>query len=110
MRRLALEMPYPFIEGCFKGLYLTYIRHSKFSSAAAAAGQMFMAQCVIELFGLDLNVAYEHAFVYIRQLAIQLRSALTATAQKSAEAHQVVYLYLCVHIHMCTDIYIHTCT
>ena len=35
-----------------------------------------MAQCVIELFGLDLHVAYEHAFVYIRQLAIQLRSAL----------------------------------
>ena len=83
-------MSYPFIEGCYKGLYLTFVRYSKFSNANVAAGQAFMAQCVVELFGLDLNVAYEHAFVYIRQLAIQLRSALTATAQKSQETHQLI--------------------
>ena len=27
-----------------------------------------MAQCVVELFGIDLHAAYEHAFVYIRQV------------------------------------------
>ena len=42
-------MPYPFIEGCFKGLYLTFVRYSKFSNAAVAAGQAFMAQCVVEV-------------------------------------------------------------
>ncbi len=34
----------------------------------------------------------QHAFVYIRQLAIQLRSALTCTAQKTKEAHQVCFM------------------
>jgi len=42
-------MPYPFIEGCFKGLYLTFVRYSKFSNATVAAGQAFMAQCVVEV-------------------------------------------------------------
>jgi hypothetical protein len=55
VRRLALEMPFPFIEGCFKGLYLTYVRHCKFTNANVAPGQAFMAQCVVELFGLDLK-------------------------------------------------------
>ena len=38
-----------------------------------------------------LQVAYEHAFVYIRQLAIQLRAALTAAQNKAAETHQVLH-------------------
>ena len=39
VRRLALEMPYPFIEGCYKGLYLTFVRHSKFTNSNVSAGQ-----------------------------------------------------------------------
>ena len=32
---------------------------TKFTNANVAQGQHFMAQCVVEIFGLDLNVAYE---------------------------------------------------
>ncbi|EKX36874.1 hypothetical protein GUITHDRAFT_78618, partial [Guillardia theta CCMP2712] len=88
VRRLAVEMPYPFIDGCYKGLYLTYVRHCKFTNLNVIEGQAFMAQCVVELFGLDKNIAYEHSFVYIRQMAIQLRSAITTSASKNA--HKVI--------------------
>ena len=36
----------------------------------------FLGNCVIELFGVDVPTAYQHAFVFIRQLAMILRDAL----------------------------------
>jgi nucleolar complex protein 2 len=36
----------------------------------------FLSNCVIELLGVDLPTAYQHAFIFIRQLAMILRDAL----------------------------------
>ena len=54
----------------------------------------FLSNCVVELYGLDMAATYQHAFVYIRQLAITLRNAL---ANRTKEAFQTVYNWQFVH-------------
>ncbi|KAJ6428007.1 hypothetical protein OIU84_023422 [Salix udensis] len=48
----------------------------------------FRANCVIELLGVDLPTAYQHAFVFIRQLAMILRDAIT---MKTKDSFRKVY-------------------
>mmetsp|Transcript_1793 Transcript_1793/g.2661 ORF Transcript_1793/g.2661 Transcript_1793/m.2661 type:complete len:805 (-) Transcript_1793:93-2507(-) len=88
IRQLALTQPFPFIEDCLKSLYLAYAKSSKFVSEAALATLTFMGNCVVELYSLDLDSSYQHAFVYIRQLALHLR---TAIQKKTKEAFQTIY-------------------
>jgi len=76
------------LELCLKGAYLTYVRSAKFSSALTLPVVEFMANCVVELYGLDPVLSYQHAFVYIRQLAIHLRTAILA---KKKDSHRAVY-------------------
>jgi len=42
----------------------------------------------VEIFGLNFTSSYQHAFVYIRQLAIHLRNAIT---QKTKMSYQNIY-------------------
>jgi nucleolar complex protein 2 len=90
IRQIALVMPMDTetMEGALKGLYLAYARNSKFTSARSLPRIQFMANCVVELYGLDLVAAYQHAFVYVRQLAIHLRNA---TVAKTKDSHSTVY-------------------
>ena len=37
----------------------------------------FMKNSLVELYSLDQIIAYQHSFVFIRQLAINLRTAMT---------------------------------
>jgi nucleolar complex protein 2 len=70
IRMSAIVSPYPFIDIALKGIYLTFIRNCKFPSPVVRPTLTFMLNAVVELYRLDEVAAYQHAFVYIRQLAI----------------------------------------
>lgn len=82
IRKMALELPYPFIDHILKGVYLTYVRNSKFVNRTTVPLVNFLCNCVVELYGIDFVSSYQHAFVYIRELASHLRNSLTS--QKKA--------------------------
>ena len=45
-----------------QGVVRTFSANAKFSSPSTAAHLSFMATCIVELFGLDEEAAYSHAF------------------------------------------------
>lgn len=92
IRQLALTQPFPFIEECLKKTYLAYAKRAKFagSSQHSLPALTFMGNCLVELYSLDFDSSYQHAFVYIRQLALFLRTALQ---KKTPEAMQQVYCW-----------------
>lgn len=90
IRSMALRLPSPAIDMCFKGVYKTYVSNAKFVNAASVPHINFMAACVVELYGIDGAVAYRLAFGFVRQLALLMRQALTA---KSKDAYRQVYCW-----------------
>jgi hypothetical protein len=90
VRSMAMKLPQPSLDACLKGVYRAYSSNAKFVNAASVPHINFMAACVVELYGLDPVASYQHAFGFIRQLALLLRQALTS---KSKEAYREVYCW-----------------
>lgn len=49
-------------------LYLSFVRNARFVSATTLPSIQFMVNCLVELYSLDTATAYQHAFIYIRQV------------------------------------------
>ncbi|VEU38794.1 unnamed protein product [Pseudo-nitzschia multistriata] len=98
IRQLAMTQPFPFIEECLKKLYLAYAQRAKFATASSVTSALptltFMGNCVVELYSLDYHSSYQHAFIYIRQLALHLR---TAMQKKTPEAMGAIYCWQFLH-------------
>ena len=90
IRALAMKLPSQCLDSCLKGVYKSFAGASKFFSAASAPNIRFMASCAVEMYGIDMQATYQQAFTSIKDLAIQMRQALTS---KSKESYKEVYCW-----------------
>lgn len=74
-------------------MYVSYVTNCKFISQNSVPTVNFMRKSLTELFSLNEVVTYNHAFVYIRQLAIHLRSAITLKKKVSGILSYVFILF-----------------
>lgn len=94
IRDMAQRCPSPFLDHCLKGAYAAYVRLCRSTSTYSLPSIHFMSNCLIELYTLDETASYQHAFVYIRQMAIHLRNSLST---KTKEAYRAIYNHQFLH-------------
>ncbi|KAM7538665.1 hypothetical protein Aperf_G00000051812 [Anoplocephala perfoliata] len=71
----ALRRNPDYYSACTRSMYLTYVKNSKFVYGNNIAKNNLMKKGLLEVYALQLDEAYKHAFVFIRQLAISVRKA-----------------------------------
>ncbi|XP_014609507.1 PREDICTED: nucleolar complex protein 2 homolog [Polistes canadensis] len=84
--RMAINQKDSILETLYKTMYFKYVQNSKFVSPNTLAGINFMRHSLTEIYLLNPDLAYKYAFVYIRQLAIYLRNAITLKKQEHFQA------------------------
>ncbi|KAG2548158.1 hypothetical protein PVAP13_9KG149000 [Panicum virgatum] len=88
LRDLCIQLGSDCLDTCLKGIYKAYLVNCKLSKSISVSKLQhiqFLGNCVREIYVLDPQNAYQHAFVFIRQLGVILRGALTEKGPKSAK-------------------------
>ncbi|EMD35018.1 hypothetical protein CERSUDRAFT_54194 [Gelatoporia subvermispora B] len=97
VRKLASASDESIMDMVLKNTYLTLVRSCKSTSAHTLPSINLMKNSASEIYCIDHATAYQHAFGYIRQLAIHLRNSMK---MKTKEAYKQVYNWQYVH---CVD-------
>lgn len=100
--RITRQQQNSLLDTVLKSMYITYVKNSKFVSLSTLPNINFMRRSLTEMYALDLNISYPHVFLYIRQLAIHLRNAITLHKKENI---QTVYNWQFVSsIHLWADL------
>ncbi|KZT52128.1 Noc2-domain-containing protein [Calocera cornea HHB12733] len=94
IRRLAASQDQSILDMCLKGTYVSLVRSSRSTTIHTLPSINLMKNSASEIYMIDHEAAYQHAFRYIRQLAIHLRESMKV---KSKEAYKAVYNWQYVH-------------
>ena len=86
IHKLCTAEPKKLLPLTLKGMYLTYVRHTKTSNPSALPRINFFVACITDIFGMDMELSYQHAFLSIRQLAVTLRTALSGKTREATNA------------------------
>ncbi len=81
-------------EDAMRGFVRAFQSVARQGTQAARPSLRLMADCVVEVLGVDLSAAYQQTFAALRALAMQLRDALS---MKSKDAYLQVYCWQTVH-------------
>ncbi|TFK29081.1 Noc2-domain-containing protein [Coprinopsis marcescibilis] len=94
VRRMASSPDEAVMDTILKSTYLTLVRSCKSTSVHTLPSINLMKNSASELFCINHGISYQHAFGYIRQLAIHLRNS---TKIKTKEAYKQVYNWQFAH-------------
>lgn len=94
IRHLASGTDNAVLDSILKGTYMSLVKSCKSTNPYTLPSITLMKNSASELFTLDHATAYQHAFSYIRQLAIHLRNSMKV---KTKEAYKQVYNWQHVH-------------
>ncbi|CAA2992268.1 nucleolar complex 2 homolog [Olea europaea subsp. europaea] len=90
LRDLCIRLGSDCLDDCIKGMYKGYVLNCQLVNATKLQHIQFLGNCFIELLRVDLLSSYQHAFTYIRQLALILKEALSESTKKK-EIYRKVY-------------------